>query len=371
MMKHSAKILLISSSVFILSGCTSSKMLAREATSYNTAVESAQNKVLLLNIIRAAKDRPRYFTGIREVTGSFTYSSNSGGLQIPFGPKAVESYAISPSIGYSNSPTFSVSVLDTKEFTSGILSPVNMQTVKYFWDTGLPHSLLMHLFVRKMEIADSPTSKEVLENAPDNPKKSKAFSKEVDELLMTGLSITSVDLNNLVGPKLALKDVQNIDHVLKAKAKGYSIVELKSTPGFYKLQSNKSELIFKVRDGKEFTTEGVGESIHGANFTLRSPEAILDYLGKIARVSLKKNDCDLTINTEQGKEILFCVEEVKQSVNKYIVTVDYDGKRYGIPLREEGRDKSMAVLTLVSQLFGLHKFANELPSSSAVRLIPK
>lgn len=59
--------------------------IANNTTDYNLVVEKAQNEMLLLNIVRASKRRPMYFTGLNLVHGSMTYGLQTGSLTIPFG----------------------------------------------------------------------------------------------------------------------------------------------------------------------------------------------------------------------------------------------------------------------------------------------
>ena len=46
----------------LLAGCTRPKDIARITTEYNLVAEQAGNEMLLLNIVRASKRRPMYFT---------------------------------------------------------------------------------------------------------------------------------------------------------------------------------------------------------------------------------------------------------------------------------------------------------------------
>lgn len=54
------------------------------ATDYNLAVEKAQNEMLLLNIIRASKRHPMYFTVLNDVKASMVYTVQAG-MYLPSG----------------------------------------------------------------------------------------------------------------------------------------------------------------------------------------------------------------------------------------------------------------------------------------------
>jgi hypothetical protein len=119
---------------------------------------------------------------------------------------------------------------------------------------------------------------------------------------------------------------------------------------------------------------------------LRSPEAILYYLGELAR-----------IEEDQGKAFYVCiggkleplfVVQRRGGCRKSLVEVtNGDGVAYSIPVNEssapvlrcdkisEMRDltcnpgRSMEALTIVSQLISLQKSAKDLPTTSVVRVV--
>ncbi|NQT02208.1 MAG: hypothetical protein HQ580_09305, partial [Planctomycetes bacterium] len=113
----------------LLTGCAipTKEDIARSTTEFNLVAEKAGNEMLLLNIVRASKRRPMYFTSIGKLTRSMNFEYGTGGVSIPFGRIGTGtngSYSIAPTVGYKNSPLFDLSVLNTKEFTNGIMTPV-------------------------------------------------------------------------------------------------------------------------------------------------------------------------------------------------------------------------------------------------------
>jgi len=125
-------------SLAVLPGCVSfSGDIYNHAVNYNLAVEQAQNELLLLNVVRAMKQRPMYFTAISLVRGSFQASAESG-FGVPFGGDATDTYSAQPKGAVSTSPSFDVAVLDSEKFTRGIMTPVCPETFAYYWDQGWP-----------------------------------------------------------------------------------------------------------------------------------------------------------------------------------------------------------------------------------------
>ena len=67
-------------------GCIHVADLSRTALKYNEAVEEAQNRMLLLNVVRAEMFRPMYITDLTDFSGSIKLDINSGGIESDFGP---------------------------------------------------------------------------------------------------------------------------------------------------------------------------------------------------------------------------------------------------------------------------------------------
>ena len=53
-----------------LGGCATRSAMVGHAVDCNQAVEREQNRILLLNILRAKDQRPMYFTAISQLRGS-------------------------------------------------------------------------------------------------------------------------------------------------------------------------------------------------------------------------------------------------------------------------------------------------------------
>jgi hypothetical protein len=118
-------------------------------------------------------------------------------------------------------------------------------------------------------------------------------------------------------------------------------------------------------------------------FSLRSPEGVLYYLGQLLRVAEKKRTLEICI---QGRyePIFFASTECG---GRGAASVFYEGQRYTIP--REGDDgmkcegtqdryysssqcragRSMQTLSLLNQLIALLKSAKDLPGTSVVRTI--
>lgn len=365
----------------LLSGCTihTKENVARSATEFNLVAEKAGNEMLLLNIIRASKRQPMYFTSIGKLTRNMSFEYGTGDVSIPFGMigKGLNgSYSIAPSASFNDSPLLDVSVLDSKEFTNGIMMPVPMETIGYYSSQGWHKEMLLHLFIRCIEIKnpDAPGGKEVYINYPGNRKKFECFQ---DKIRTEKWDIV-VDRNT---------DATKIGEVNQEKAqiKMENLIEMHKAG--LTLKNNKELHIghekyvfsyFNHKKGKIETIRPYASS--GIRVYIRSPEAILYYLGEILRVENRKKDPYIPKiyaglgECEGTKNWLFYARKAREEDINPCVSVEYDETRYVIPGKSDTkngccRDRSMHVLSLVSLLIGQQKKSELIPTTGLVNVI--
>lgn len=139
----------------ILAGCSHGVQIAEHADHYNNSVEQVENRMLMKNVIRASKRMPLHFTRISDITGKLSSSIGTGEATIPsIGVDGgVISYTATPSLAASSSPEYSLQVLASDKFFKGIMTPVNISTLKFFVDQGWPVPILMFLFVEGIDVS--------------------------------------------------------------------------------------------------------------------------------------------------------------------------------------------------------------------------
>ncbi len=176
-----------------LSACGAADQFAGHSLEYNVQAERIKNQSLLVNIVRAAYRKPLQFTDLTTITGQTSVQA-TGGFQIPLaGPVAADPtrlYVFNPSIQATNSPSYTVAVLNTKEFYRGILAPIQMQTIAYYIHTGFPKSVLLQLAISEIEYGRAGHTRKV-DNVPTNPE----FSKLLDTLIALGLNVEETELD--------------------------------------------------------------------------------------------------------------------------------------------------------------------------------
>jgi len=457
-------------------GCITPRSLSSDAVSYNLAVEQAQNRVLLLNVLRAENRYPMYLTAISSIAGSVS-AELSAGLELPFGGDAKSTFKATPGATYKVAPTMDLAVLDTQEFMKGFLSPVESEVFAYYIHQGWHQEQLLHLLVRKIEIelndGGSGNGRWTATNYPDVSDSAlcewKAFATVVRWLVENKLETRSVtvpvspilsDLDDLAAIVAAAKEGVIVEDEkssdagsapdCKSDTKGGSKTRCGAEEGRYKLSRAEKRIQLSVQkhpkgcpiqeimeqvgsdcweklegwiqSGKNRSDETSGAGVISVKTTddqlgfrlyLRSPEAVLYYLGELVRVA--EAGKKLPLVCIHGKwEPLFFARKRDDGCREGVVQTEYLSAQYLIPASqgdgeqpwarwltfEEGGERachdtaactsgewsvadwtgdgkavpclsgrSMHSLSLLSQLFALHKSAEDLPSTSLVRIV--
>jgi len=369
----------------LLTGCAipTKEDIARSTTEFNLVAEKAGNEMLLLNIVRASKRRPMYFTSIGKLTGNKTFEYSTGSITIPFGRIGTGtngSYSIAPSAGYKNSPLFDVAVLNTKEFTNGIMTPVPMKTIEYYWSQGWHPDMLLHLFIRRIDIIDK--EGKVLKEYHNYPGDPNRFADFQNEIRTWGIKKVT---NTMKIGELNTKEATQLKDLMEAQKAGLILTPVKKNNKVQGKSNDEEENKMKLcLNQVEYVFTRLEKSFDKSQGTiyLRSPEAILYYLGEILRAEIrgeKKGKTNPNIpkidvsHDRSGASLawLFYARKVTNEDTTPCVSVDYEGTKYVIPGDPNGygTDRSMHVLSLVSQLIGLQKTSEEVPSTGVVSVI--
>jgi hypothetical protein len=384
--------------------------IAITTTDYNKIFERTQNEMLLLNIVRASKRHPMYFTSFSMLRGNMSYLLGTGNLTVPFGRIGTGlngAYSIAPNASLQMNPGFDLAVLDSQEFIAGLMTPVPIEIIDYYWQQGWPKQLLLHLFIERIEITNKKTKKtEVFDNYPVKGE----FERFRNKLRSMDCDIGSETVFDAIGSEIeekAAKDPKQLIAIQKAGLElkpvcgeeGDRACAENEKPKKYRLGSKRRNYSVKCKIGEETSKERTVMRMSGAlsakegketvtyegKIYQRSPEAILYYLGEIVRAKTEQKftpKIEICKRMEAGvcKEHdcvpLFLVEQ-DGSPRAASVAVDYEGRKYTIP--ESSLDnyedryslhRSMHVLSLVSQLVGLQKKAQQLvPITGVVNVI--
>lgn len=409
-----------------LSACGSADQFARHSLEYNVQAERIKNQSLLVNIIRAAYRKPLQFTDLTTITGQTSVQATAG-LQIPFAaPIAADPnrlYVFNPSIQTTNSPSYTVAVLNTKEFYQGILTPIPMQTVAYYIRTGFPKSVLLPLAISEIEYGHGGHTRKV-DNVPANPE----FSKLLGTLIAYGLNVEEVDSTSVLGDPFGDKEYPAPKIIADLDGQGIQVVRhnldepgssltpadkarFRAAGHYFQLEKTSTDSRFcfdpgyakdsgAVAPGKPLgdtgetieanelcgsakaqppSPSGRAAGVHrlggppqpGAKsaavddarvltFRLRSTEGIIYYLGEISRYQL-----GLVPSAEPLADAsIFRIADGPGDRNA--IAASYDGKTYHVTVDPSGKDRSSQVMELVTELLAQNNSAKDLPAPSVI-----
>ncbi len=253
------------------------------------------------------------------------------------------------------------------------MTPVPMTRVGYYVSLGWPSEILLNLFIRRIDIRDTKNpdaEPEIYVNYPVDQNLFVKFQKEIkkwDIILIDDVTkIGEVDANE--ASKLQnLIEIQNAGLMLR-QGKEKNKMELYSSQAKF--------AITREKEGRKVPFE----ELSGITIYFRSPHAMLYYLGEIVRAENRtENPYIPMIDVSHNRSgvlpaRLFYARKATDEDVTPCVSVDYEGTRYvipGDPDPDEGycTDRSMQVLSLVSQLIGLQKTSEEAPATGVVSVI--
>jgi hypothetical protein len=149
---------------------------------------------VLLNLARASRFEPLYFMNMTRVTGSGTSDLKLGLPTVVLGPGApvVRNYQFggnNTNILDNNTVTsFDVSLLSSKDFYAGLMSPLSLEDVDLLLHQGFARELIFYLVIDKAKITPSVGEPFVVYNDPTDPKRFAMFEGYIREAMLHGLT---------------------------------------------------------------------------------------------------------------------------------------------------------------------------------------
>ncbi len=383
-----------------LTGCMSGADFAGRAVEHNRAIAMASDQIALLNIVRAALDRPVVYSQFNGVSEDF---SNEAGLSVnvPFGADAGNYYSSNLSLGPNQYVSLSTSPLDDVDFYQGVMRPIQIGLLRYYLDNGWPRDLLLSLAVEKLEISDAFYARVVREsdaacaagygglacqriadparqgaipaaykgrrlfvNDPRSSQLFDAFHNLTLRLIVLDLTIDGAykpktlrvpDIEALKLDADAIAKLQSKSATIERDGKGYLITTYSWEPGLKLAGLGNTSVSI---EGQSTETAEVDMTA-----SLRSPDSILFYLGAYIR----DDGVDASVLIGGAGRERFVPVIVVEGCGNSVISVDLDGSCYGIPA--DGDHVSMKVVAFIHQVFGLNKRAVEPPAPAVVRTV--
>ncbi|WP_119156203.1 hypothetical protein [Caldimonas tepidiphila] len=402
----------------LLAGCASTEQVAGAAVRTNLVQEQAHNQMLVLNVLRAYERKPMHFTQVTTVRLPPAFGNAGLSLGLPFGGDAASVYSLGPSFNVQHS--VDTAVLNTQEFMRGVTTPVPVSLMLYFLDQGWPPQLVLHMFVRGVEFYEGQdiTPIERVTNYPENRSEFERFQRVLGDLRRCDFEPRKQYEHVFYSAILDGSEFKKLPEMAAVKSAGLVPVpvdrdgkattdekqqvglrfaavtqtlgfDLKNRPGGGEPCEGLRASSWRVPT-KTLTTRADPQAqdpkARSVRLLIRSPEAMIYYLGEIARAQLHGQFTDASpqrLPVEPGfpsigplpdegaaqrppPETLF---ELKEGVvENAALTLEYGGKTYSIP-PSTLHNRSMHVLWLLSQILALQNKGTDLPSTPNVRLI--
>jgi hypothetical protein len=373
--------------------------------SYAGILEQYQLNSILTNIVRAAGERPLSFLDIPNINGSGnvnTSASLSGSLNglvggLPGGPAGVTSISPSLSLSFGNSFNFSQSSLDNATFLRGFLSPIPVETAKFFISDNLPREVMFSLLISSIELkhpdgrVDKFVNNPLLQSYP-------AFQKELYELLGYGLTVEQIEVKPAgfspgmgsayqAGQYSSATPSPYAGMVGYPNAYGggmYGVGPFGPMPTQYKYKICMDQNKFSNFVKQKFSSDAfckVPQSAVKENsskteivINMRSTNNVFEYLGQVVAAQNQVNPylvvlppAELTNNRKVGQSnpyALLVVNKNSPQAKNFAYVKDIEGNIYSIPSENNGY--SPMVIKIISSLLSLNKIPGSIPSSPGI-----
>jgi hypothetical protein len=152
---------IVAAMCLVLFGCGApSSLIKSETLAFDDIIEDTTNKLLLLNVLRARDKAPLHFADIPSIRESIQQTASFSSLNF-IGPRLPTAVKDSLTLGgnIQSSPSFEVTHLQSKDFNTGIASPIDPKFVKYWLDRGLDRRIVLLMFFSSAELVETRTER--------------------------------------------------------------------------------------------------------------------------------------------------------------------------------------------------------------------
>lgn len=173
-----------------LGGCVvSPAMIHHDSMAFGEVIEDTTNKLLVVNVLRARDKAPLHFSDIPIIRESMQQSFSMNFLEIMGSLTANLRDTRSANMSVQKTPSFDINHLQSKDFITGISSPIDPKVVKYWLDRGLDRRIVLLLFFSAVEIVETHSEK-----GPFNTIKIMNAPREAIDAIQTRPSLGSGEL---------------------------------------------------------------------------------------------------------------------------------------------------------------------------------
>ena len=343
-------------SVVTLGGCASLQTPITEfATDYNRVIADTRNEMILLNIVRARFREPTHYSTLSQVSGSIALGA-SAGANLSGIIDDIDAGA-SASLSVRSSPSFQIVPLNTNQFAGGILRPIEPNVVAIFLGQGWNENQLAALLIESVTCNGTEYVNDLRHEDASGDGSSLLTRNDV-----FGLGFTSEQAREANDEPVATftpAQASAANAVLTNLGDNYRVTVGRNAEG-----EAQFEVRERVPQELQVTTAANG-MCGGANlspddYELRSVEGVIYYLGEIVRSGRGLRD-------DQNRLIF---DVTTGSPGTHSIHVEHRGQDWYVGASPEpGGDRSIQVVSLISQLIALQTSSDALERSPSTLTI--
>jgi len=392
--------LLAAGAALALSGCIAVGDIGPRALAVNQEVGSSQNQFVLLNLVRAAHEEPVYFVAFNQLGASGTTDFRAGAPQFFLGPALpaadrIGTFDASGSTYLDNqtNTNFQMSLLDSKDFYSGLLAPLDLRDVDLLLNQGYSRELIFYLVIAKAKITivpddDHPSAfpPQVIYNDPGDPKTFQLFQYYIKEAMEHGLTTEAFQAPDSAAPE-ASDDSADSTGEPKSKKPALSTFADLCYDKALALPADIADIAPgsfcgdkpRIRAAATSAEAPLYVTLHDKSFALHDQRLQIDvttrsiyeiyyYLGRIIRsgqpVSLQP--FDLPAEKIDASPLIDVEADQHRPGGGCFSAVRYENGDYCVPL--EGAQNTKHIFGILNALIALKQSTGDIPVTQTVRI---
>lgn len=360
--------------LLFITGCASMRTPMTDfATDYNRVIADTRNEMILLNIVRARQGEPTHYSALSTVQGNVSISG-SVGASLSNIIDGDTNAAASTGISVRSGPSFTVVPLASEEFSGGILRPIAPNVIALFRAQGWSNAILTPLFVERVGCA-GPDGEPVYYY--NDPRRYSGSSAGGSRRYLTAeqafnLGFESEDAGEESDEPVATIPISQHDAlelVLERLGTNYrfDIGQNEAGEAEYHVYS-RTRRVLRLGFGDGAVPDGCQRQAATGKidqYSLRSVEGIIYFLGE----ALRGRDGEMTSLVEPASnverdpacpnsspDIIFRLSTSSPS-NGHAARINHRGQSYYVAMPDlracAQRDRSIQIISLISQLIGL------------------
>ncbi len=337
----------------LVAGCVAKGDIHNRVATINKSVGVSRNDAVLLNIVRASRDEPLYFTSLPKVASSGLITLTTGLPSLTIGPNqsnAQTNYTLTNTLKNEATSNFDVNLLESREFYDGLLRPIDLAEANLIVHQGFPRALVFSLLVDRIRIT-SGSSVEQIVNQPTDPATFARFQKYIYLAVYYGLAVETV-----TGPNGKPQDGLCFDPALAGPAQQAYVraspIRCGTAPaGKTAKRKNTSEVVFVI-DGRPQTIE----------ILMRSPYQVFHYLGSLVDPEVGRRTVLYGDQPGASQGPMFVV--AKEGYADCFARIRYGGVNYCVP--NAGAENTKRIFQILNQILALNISTKDIPPTQSI-----